>query len=192
MNFVDYLYTPDYASKSINHCDLILAIHKCRDMADKHNVTVVPLPKSPIPKSSIDVWNEHYKRIDQICKEIATKQVAPTPEPDSMKRLLRDVECRVRERKDVVNCLKKLGHLRLAQIIERGDNKLSSYRNIQSKLGIIIDPKINSKMGRTKLSTKQLLPGFENSHIQPFAVNGNGPTIPLPAVENRSNGTRTV
>lgn len=124
MKFVDYLYTPEYACKPINHCDLILTVHKFRDMTDKYNVAVAPLPKSSIPKSSIDAWNEHNKYMEQVIKEIVEAQPKPpVPEPDSMKRLLRDVECRVRERKDVVSCLKKLGYFRLSQLIERGDHE---------------------------------------------------------------------
>ena len=49
----------------------------------------------------------------------------------------------------------------------------------------------DSRKSRRKAGPKQR-PGVANSHIEPFAHSGNGPTFPEPAVLNRARGAQPV
>jgi len=43
-----------------------------------------------------------------------------------------------------------------------------------------------------KRSQKPVLPGFDESHVDPFVTHGNGPTVIEPASRNRARGARSI
>ena len=70
----------------------------------------------------------------------------------------------------------------------KGD--LSRLNSIQKGLGVYLLDNPNSK--RKPRDISQIMPGFHASHVKSFSQNGEGNVVPLPAIQNMSNGTRDV
>lgn len=57
---------------------------------------------------------------------------------------------------------------------------------------LAIDSDMYERAGKVRRNRRPILPGFDNSHVLPFATNGEGPTFPEPASRNRSRGSSPV
>jgi len=80
---------------------------------------------------------------------------------------------------------------------EAEDGKRVSVTLNYCHLGLL--PKLAELAGMPEFCRPQrrrrgppLLPGYDNSHFEPFVTNGDGPTFPEPAPQNRSRGAQPV
>lgn len=91
-----------------------------------------------------------------------------------------------------------LSHTKGTSIVQAPDDirtrvtlALGSVGKLKSVCRIIGSDLYVGKAARKKTRVP-ILPGFDESHINPFITNGNGPTIPEPASRNRSRGAKGI
>lgn len=76
-------------------------------------------------------------------------------------------------------------------IRNRNTLALGSVAKLKGVCAIIESDMYLGKTRRTQVRTPKLQ-GYDDSHIDPFSTNGNGPTVPEPASRNRARGAKPI
>lgn len=77
---------------------------------------------------------------------------------------------------------------------EKGIKAFLGLNRVDSvgRVCLAIDSDMYDRAGKVRRNRRPILPGFDNSHVLPFATNGEGPTFPEPSSRNRSRGSSPV